>query len=79
MTAWESLQESVYRTITDRQLSYEQRILALAKLAENVRPYPEIPEAARACFCLAFWKATGRPRRRCGRAFCRCARAFCSI
>lgn len=40
------LQADVKRTIVDPRLTYEQRVMALAKLAENVLPYPELPGEA---------------------------------
>lgn len=68
MTEWDAMQAEVRRTVVDRQLSYEQRVFALAKLAENVMPYPEIPGKARALLAsgtlsdLAEGAAPYRPR-----------------
>lgn len=62
------LETEVRRTITDRRLTYEQRLLALARLAENVLPYPEIPDEAKALMAtgaihdLAEGHAPYRPR-----------------
>ncbi|MCL4516778.1 MAG: YjjI family glycine radical enzyme [Firmicutes bacterium] len=47
MDQWREFQARVRDAVTSPVLTYEQRVMALAKLAENALPYPEVPPEAR--------------------------------